>query len=155
MSERQFRRRFVEDVGRVTAGLCLGAVSACGRQGARDTLDSGLDPAIVREISAQIPALLKTFAYAVMQLVQEGHLDLDVPLATYVPDRWIADDAQFLRITARHVLSHRTGLPNWRSQEDPLRVAFEPGLRFQYSGEGYSYLQSGGGASTRSWVVQA
>jgi CubicO group peptidase (beta-lactamase class C family) len=81
------------------------------------------------------------FAYAVMKLCEHGLLDLDTPLTTYVPERWIDNDPRFDRITARHVLSHTTGLPNWRSSEDPLRIAFEPGSKWQYSGEGYSYLQ--------------
>lgn len=81
------------------------------------------------------------FAYAVMKLCETGVLDLDVPLVTYVPERWLADDDRFARITARHVLSHTTGLPNWRSSEEPLAIAFEPGAKWRYSGEGYSYLQ--------------
>lgn len=81
------------------------------------------------------------YAYAVMKLCEQGTLALDVPLVTYVPGRWLADDARFERITARHVLSHTTGLPNWRSSEEPLKIAFEPGTTWRYSGEGYSYLQ--------------
>jgi CubicO group peptidase (beta-lactamase class C family) len=45
-------------------------------------------------------------------------------------------------VTARRVLSHTTGLPNWRSKEEPLRFEFTPGERWKYSGEGYHYLQS-------------
>ena len=46
------------------------------------------------------------------------------------------------KVTARHVLTHSTGLPNWRSQDsDKLTPAFEPGTRFQYSGEGFFHLQ--------------
>jgi CubicO group peptidase (beta-lactamase class C family) len=45
------------------------------------------------------------------------------------------------RVTPRHVLSHTTGLPNWRQQPGPLDPASEPGKSFSYSGEGYFYLQ--------------
>jgi CubicO group peptidase (beta-lactamase class C family) len=53
------------------------------------------------------------FAYAVMKLVERGALQLDTPLAKYTRNRLIADDPQFDLTTARHVLSHSTGLPNW------------------------------------------
>ena len=82
------------------------------------------------------------FAYAVMKLREKGVLDLDVPLTKYTPDRWLAGDPRLDRITARHVLSHTSGFPNWRSKDDPLRINFTPGEKYRYSGEGYNYLQS-------------
>lgn len=81
------------------------------------------------------------FALAALHLVDEGKLDLDRPLKSYVPDHAPAD-ARGDRITARHVLSHSSGLRNWRNRVDqPLVPDFEPGARFQYSGEGFYYLQ--------------
>ena len=44
------------------------------------------------------------------------------------------------KITARHILSHSSGLPNWRPEKD-LTAAFEPGTKFGYSGEGFYFLQ--------------
>lgn len=80
------------------------------------------------------------FTYAALKLVDEGKLDLDRPLKSYLPDHAPAD-ARGDRITARHVLSHSSGLRNWRNRTDqPLVPDFEPGTRFQYSGEGYYYL---------------
>src|SRR4051794_38435740 len=85
-------------------------------------------------------SLSKTvFAYAVMKLVEEGRLDLDKPLSQYVREPFI-DDPRVDKITARVVLSHRTGFPNWR-RDKPLQILFEPGTRFSYSGEGYVYVQ--------------
>jgi CubicO group peptidase (beta-lactamase class C family) len=80
------------------------------------------------------------FAYAVMKLHEQRILDLDTPLTKYVPERWLPDP-RFDQITARQVLSHTTGLPNWRSKDDPLRIQFTPGSKWHYSGEGYSFLQ--------------
>ena len=82
------------------------------------------------------------FAYVVMKLVERGVLQLDTPLTKYTRKRFIADDPQLDLITARHVLSHSTGLPNWRSSANPLRIRFTPGQKYGYSGEGYYYLQT-------------
>ncbi len=81
------------------------------------------------------------FAYAVLKLVDEGKLDLDRPLADYwrYPD--VSHDPRSRAITARMVLSHTTGFPNWRPRDGALTTLFEPGARFRYSGEGFVYLQ--------------
>ena len=80
------------------------------------------------------------FAYAVLRLADAGVLDLDRPLYDFlpIPD---ANNSRMRRVTARHVLSHTTGLPNWRKQPGPLEPATEPGKGFSYSGEGFFYLQ--------------
>lgn len=78
------------------------------------------------------------FAYVVLKLAAEGQLDLDRPLATYPVDP-PTDDARIRLLTARHVLTHASGLPNWGSI--PLPMLFTPGNGFHYSGEGFSYLQ--------------
>ncbi len=91
----------------------------------------------------EVGSVSKTvFAYVVMKLCEKGVLDLDTPLTRYTPDRLIKGDPRLDLITARRVLSHTTGLQNWRSAEDPLAIHFTPGERWSYSGEGYSYLQS-------------
>ena len=82
------------------------------------------------------------FAYLVMKLSEKGVLQLDTPLAGYMPAPFLKDDPRMKLVTARHVLSHTSGLPNWRSKEEPLRINFAPGDQYKYSGEGYSYLQS-------------
>ncbi len=86
------------------------------------------------------------FTYAVLQLVDQGKLDLDTPLTHYWPaDKPYsidpANDPRLHQITARIVLSHRTGFPNWRQDGKPLTIKFTPGSRFSYSGEGFVYLQ--------------
>jgi len=80
------------------------------------------------------------FAYAVLKLVEQGRIGLDVPLTKYLPKPYIEGDARLEQITARIVLSHRTGFPNWRG-DGPLTIHFTPGERFSYSGEGFVYLQ--------------
>jgi len=82
------------------------------------------------------------FAYAVLKLVDNGKLDLDTPLVKYLPGRYdVGDDPRLDQMTARHVLSHTTGFPNWRPRGDKtLKMYFTPGDRFSYSGEGFVYL---------------
>src|SRR5262245_16352860 len=80
------------------------------------------------------------FAYGVLKLCEQGLLDLDTPLTKYTTRR-ISKDARIELITARHVLNHTTGFPNWRQAPD-LPIEFTPGTKYQYSGEGLSYLQS-------------
>ena len=80
------------------------------------------------------------FAYGVLKLVDQGKLDLDAPLSKYLPKPYIDDDPRLDKITARIVLSHRTGFRNWRDNTG-LRIYFTPGERFSYSGEGFVYLQ--------------
>jgi CubicO group peptidase (beta-lactamase class C family) len=82
------------------------------------------------------------FAYAIMQLVDRGTLSLDRPLTDYASERVLEGDPRLNLITARHVLSHTSGFPNFRTRAEPLRIQFTPGERFEYSGEGYWYLQS-------------
>src|SRR5579863_7459211 len=83
----------------------------------------------------------QVFAYAVLQLADEKRLDLDQPLKTYVTED-APTGAWGEKITARHILSHSSGLPNWRDEaNEPLAPAFEPGTKFRYSGEGFYYLQ--------------
>jgi CubicO group peptidase (beta-lactamase class C family) len=83
------------------------------------------------------------FAYAVLQLVEEGLIDLDRPLFEYLPYPDVVQDERYKKITARMVLSHRTGFPNWRKNRKlpQLAMVAAPGERFGYSGEGYVYLQ--------------
>jgi CubicO group peptidase (beta-lactamase class C family) len=80
------------------------------------------------------------FAYAVLRLVDAGRIDLDRPLYDYLPTP-DADHPLMRKVTARHVLSHTTGLANWRTQPGPLVPATAPGTEFSYSGEAYFYLQ--------------
>lgn len=81
------------------------------------------------------------FAYGVLKLVEKGQLNLDKPLTEYLAYSDIKNDERVNLITARMVLAHTSGFPNWRPKDEPLNIHFQPGERFSYSGEGYLYLQ--------------
>ena len=107
-------------------------------------------------------SLTKTvFAYTAMQLVDRGRLNLDTPLKNYLerplpsygpdpvfPDKYgpykdLAEDSRWEKITPRMSLTHSTGFHNfWFVEPDQkLRIHFEPGTRYSYSGEGLILLQ--------------
>jgi len=91
------------------------------------------------------------FAYLVLRLADEAVLDLDRPLYQYLSRPLseypnyadLAADPRCRALTARMALAHTTGFPNWRwqSRDRRLKILFDPGTRFSYSGEGYLYLQ--------------
>jgi CubicO group peptidase (beta-lactamase class C family) len=81
------------------------------------------------------------FAYAALKLVDAGKLDLDKPLSQYLDKPYIDGDERLNLITARRVLTHTAGFPNWRTRGQALKIVFPPGERFSYSGEGFVYLQ--------------
>lgn len=92
-----------------------------------------------------------TFAYFVMQLVDERKLDLDRPIGAYLPRplpdypryRDLAGDARWQKLTMRMLLDHSTGFANfrWIEEDHKLRFHREPGERYGYSGEGILLAQ--------------
>ncbi|WP_343669275.1 serine hydrolase [Chitinophaga sp.] len=82
------------------------------------------------------------FTYAVLKLVDRGVLNLDTPLLHYLGryPRIDSLDNRYEKITARMVLSHRTGFPNW-GDDQHLPLLFTPDSCFSYSGEGFLFLQ--------------
>jgi CubicO group peptidase (beta-lactamase class C family) len=100
------------------------------------------------------------FGYLVMQLVEEGKLGLDTPIAHYlsaplpsyasreIVRRYSAfagleGDERWRRLTARILLTHSGGFSNFYFLEpdQKLRIHFEPGSRYAYSGDGLILLQ--------------
>jgi CubicO group peptidase (beta-lactamase class C family) len=68
-----------------------------------------MTPGTAFDLASVTKVMATTFA--VMLLVDEGKLELDAPLSTYLPDfRGGGKDA----ITLRHLLTHRAGLYQWR-----------------------------------------
>jgi CubicO group peptidase (beta-lactamase class C family) len=91
------------------------------------------------------------FAYMVMQLVDEGKVQLDRSIADYLPKplpeypfyEALRGDERWRKLTPRILLSHTTGLANFAFLEpdQKMRLHFDPGTRYSYSGEGIILMQ--------------
>ena len=110
---------------------------------------AGTTEAVDAETIFQAASLGKVvLAYTALRLHDQGRLDLDKPLLTYYAYPRLLAEAGAGRITARMVLAHTTGLPNWA--ENPLssgwptsalHLKYAPDSCWNYSGEGYVFLQ--------------
>jgi len=128
-----------------------GKISQTGGASGCDQMNPPTDDSVFQAASLSKPV----FAYAVLKLAEKGVLSLDRPLISYLPEGYLHVQNPFaLRrppitdhvkapelqvVTARMVLSHTSGLPNWSSK--PLAFDFAPGTKWQYSGEGFVLLQ--------------
>lgn len=79
-------------------------------------------------------------AYMTIKLAEEGKFNLDLPLVNYVPDLFASTDPRLKAITARMILSHSSGLPNFGNGPSEM-LLFDPGSEFSYSGIGFEKLQ--------------
>ncbi len=106
----------------------------------------------------RIGSVTKQFTAAlILQLVEDGKIELDAPLSRYLPDY---PKAQADRVTIHHLLTHTSGIPSYtdlpdfgtnsmRRHADPdslltvfssLPLEFEPGTRWRYNNSGYFIL---------------
>ena len=116
--------------------------------------NTGIGSPVTTETIFEAASLTKPlFAYLALLAVDSRLLELDVPLVTYLDRETIEMEViqhpldtegfrrdWFERITARHVLSHSSGMPHLE-RAVPFPLFFEPGLRFKYSATGYYFLQ--------------
>jgi CubicO group peptidase (beta-lactamase class C family) len=120
-------------------------------------LNTGLP--VVRQTLFQAGSIGKTYtATAIMQLVDDGRLDLDAPIREYLPDLEFADATVSKTLTSRQVLTHTAGIDGDRLDEDfscgrgddcveryvtslgDLPLIAEPGGLWSYCNSGYIVL---------------
>ncbi len=121
-------------------------------------VELGADKPVTPQSLFHTCSLSKTFvATAIMQLVEQDRLDLDEPVAKYLP-YFQLDDERAEQITVRQLLTHTSGMPDvtdyhWdkpdhdagaleryvRSLENQKLIA-PPGQRYEYSNMAYEVL---------------
>jgi CubicO group peptidase (beta-lactamase class C family) len=118
------------------------------------------DPAtpVTAETLFHMASITKPFvATAVMQLVEQGQVDLDAPVTRYLP-YFRLKDPRYQSITVRQILTHSSGMPDvkdyeWGKAEDDegaleryvrslsdKELRWQPGSRFAYSNMAYEVL---------------
>lgn len=98
---------------------------------------------VAPETMFEIGSVSKSFVGLVLlQLRDEGKLDLNQPVVEYLP--WLKINSKFDPITTHHLLTHTAGLPGapllLDALLDELWTAYAPGKRFLYSNTGYNIL---------------
>jgi CubicO group peptidase (beta-lactamase class C family) len=123
--------------------------------GARNAAGQPLQPDTVMYGASLTKAV---FAWTVMQMAEEGVLDLDAPISRYLekplpeyagfadayaPFETLAGDERWRRLTPRMLLTHSGGFANfyWLNPDEKLTIHFDPGSRYAYSGDGLILLQ--------------
>ena len=146
----------------VTNGTVVGLVAGCSLNGDNVFLQTVGYRNLQEKMAYNESTLSRTAsiakpmtAIAIMQLVEKGLIDLDLPIQKYLPNYPTSNKGN---ITTRHLLSHTSGLDGYKSareaenkttfstladaaqvfQERPLR--FTPGSDFYYSTYGYVVL---------------
>lgn len=146
------------------AGLGVGIVEGdqivYARSFGVQSMDTGV-PVSARSIFC-VASIAKCFvATAVMQLTERGIINLDTPIIEYLP-YFKLDDERYVKITARQILSHTSGMPDHDENEyDELvthpeyddgsaeryvralgnrKMVAAPGEHFHYSNIAYNVL---------------
>ncbi len=136
-------------------GLALVIVRGAEVVHARGFGTDGAGRSVTPQTSFILGSMSKSFtALAIMQLVEEGRVELDAPVQRYLPGFRVADSSASTRITVRHLLNHTGGIPALapRGSGDTLTLATHvgelsgvelrsaPGVRHEYSSPNYLVL---------------
>jgi D-alanyl-D-alanine carboxypeptidase len=139
----EFIARHMRETGAPGMTLALANRDGLIRASTYGYADTKAGLRVAPETMFEIGSISKSFVGLVLlQLRDEGKLDLNKPIVEYLP--WLKINSKFEAITTHHVLSHAAGLPGAPLLLDALLgelwTAYEPGKRFLYSNTGYNIL---------------
>jgi CubicO group peptidase (beta-lactamase class C family) len=94
------------------------------------------------------------YAYSVLAFAANGQFNPSAPLPSYLPLPYVRAmdwnatnpdteklyDPLLNQITAKRVMNHTSGMPDWAGKQH-LQLQLVPGQKWSYSNEGYLYLQ--------------
>lgn len=141
--------------GLAVAVIDGGQVRYVQAYGARNAKGEPLTPRTVMYGASLTKAV---FAYTVLQLVDDKVIDLDTSIAAYLnrplpdyagfgedyaPYENLAGDERWRKITPRMLFTHSAGFNNYffMNPDERLKIFFEPGSRYAYSGDGMILMQ--------------
>src|SRR5829696_1984739 len=139
----EFIARHMRETGAPGMTLALANREGLIRASSYGYADTKAGQRVVPETMFEIGSISKSFVgLTLMQLRDEGKLDLNKPIVEYLP--WLKINSKFAAITTHHILTHTAGLPGAPLLLDALLgelwTAYEPGKRFLYSNTGYNIL---------------
>lgn len=139
----EFIARHMRETGAPGLTLALANRDGLIRVSTYGFADTKANLRVVPETMFEIGSISKSFvSLTLMQLRDEGKLDLNKPIAEYLP--WLKIKSKFDAVTTHHILSHTAGLPGAPLLLDALLselwTGYEPGKRFLYSNTGYNIL---------------
>src|SRR5689334_22000110 len=135
----EFIARHMRETGAPGMTLALANRDGLIRASTYGFADTKAGLRVVNETMFEIGSISKSFvALALLQLREEGKIDFNKPVTTYLP--WLKINTKFDAITTHHLLSHSAGLPGAPLLFDALLgelwTGYEPGKRFLYSNTG-------------------
>lgn len=139
----EFIIRHMGDIGAPGVTLAIANREGLLRESHYGFADLKAEIKVAPQTLFQIGSISKSFvAFAVLQLAEEGKLDLHKPVVSYLP--WLRIESEFPPFTTHHLLSHTAGLSGVplliRVAATPLRTGSAPGAKFVYSNIGYDLL---------------
>src|ERR1043165_8113948 len=139
----EFIARHMREIGAPGMTLALANRDGLIRVSTYGFADMKEKARVVPETMFEIGSISNSFvALALLQLRDEGKLDLNKPVVEYLP--WLKISSKFEPVTTHHLLSHTAGLPGAPLLLDALLhelwTAYAPGNNFLYSNTGYNIL---------------
>jgi CubicO group peptidase (beta-lactamase class C family) len=139
----EFVERHMSETGAPGMTLALADRGGAVRVSTHGFADTKAGARVRPETLFEIGSVSKSFAaVALLQMHDEGRVDLQRPVAEYLP--WLKLEQRHGAVTAHHLLSHTSGLQGApllpESVAAALETFYKPGEKFVYSNIGYLIL---------------